>query len=116
VCPDAREGDSRRGGHDNRAANRHPPKEGWPHRGLHPRFLSSHCVIVCDEIQILGDEYRGRDIEVLLTLLRKSRWGQLIGLSAVIDTRDARDLKDWFGVTLVRLERREKHLLIREEP
>jgi hypothetical protein len=70
----------------------------------------SHCVIVCDEIQILGDEQRGRNIEVLLTLLRKTRWGQLIGLSAVIDTRDARDLKDWFGVTLVRLDRREKHL------
>ncbi len=70
----------------------------------------SHCVIVCDEIQILGDEHRGRNIEVLLTLLRKTHWGQLIGLSAVIDTRDARDLKDWFGVTLVRLDRREKHL------
>ncbi|MBM7113533.1 DEAD/DEAH box helicase [Archangium primigenium] len=70
----------------------------------------SHCAIVCDEIQILGDENRGRNIEVLLTLLRKARWGQFIGLSAVIDARDARDLKDWLEVILIRLERREKHL------
>ncbi|EPX56432.1 DEAD/DEAH box helicase domain protein [Cystobacter fuscus DSM 2262] len=70
----------------------------------------SHCVIICDEIQILGDQNRGRSVEVLLTLLRKTRWGQLIGLSAVIDARDARDLREWFNATLIRLDGREKHL------
>ncbi len=70
----------------------------------------SHCAIICDEIQILGDENRGRNIEVLMTLLRKARWGQFIGLSAVIDSRDAQDLKDWLQVKLIRLDGREKHL------
>lgn len=70
----------------------------------------SHCAIICDEIQIVGDATRGRNIEVLLTLLRKTHWGQFVGLSAVIDARDARDLSEWFNVTLIRLEGREKHL------
>ncbi|GHG76974.1 DEAD/DEAH box helicase [Comamonas sp. JC664] len=74
-----------------------------------PSDTSRH-IIICDEIQIIGDEHRGRSIEVLLTMLRNARWGQFIGLSAVIDKRDAKDLSEWLGATLVHVGQREKHL------
>ncbi|WP_225413620.1 DEAD/DEAH box helicase [Stigmatella hybrida] len=70
----------------------------------------SPSLIICDEIQILGDESRGRNIEILLTLLKRGRWGQLVALSAVLDARDAHDLRDWLGVKLIHLGTREKHL------
>ena len=71
----------------------------------------THCAVICDEVQILGDENRGRSIEVLLTLLRRAGWGQLIGLSAVLDPIDAAALADWLGVALVKSLTREKHLI-----
>ncbi|AKQ66027.1 DEAD/DEAH box helicase domain protein [Myxococcus hansupus] len=74
-----------------------------------PSDTSRH-IIICDEIQIIGDEHRGRSIEVLLTMLRNARWGQFIGLSAVIDPRDAKDLSEWLGAKLVHVGQREKHL------
>lgn len=67
-------------------------------------------VIVCDEIQLIGDEHRGQHVEVLLTLLRNAGWKQFVGLSAVLEPRDARDLADWLGVSLVINQTREKHL------
>ncbi|MFY2563996.1 DEAD/DEAH box helicase [Corallococcus terminator] len=77
--------------------------------GGSPSDTSRH-IIICDEIQIIGDEHRGRSIEVLLTMLRNARWGQFIGLSAVIDKRDAKDLSEWLRATLVHVSQREKHL------
>lgn len=71
----------------------------------------THCAIICDEVQILGDENRGRSIEVLLTLLRRAGWGQLVGLSAVLDSVDATALAEWMGIALVRSAVREKHLI-----
>src|SRR5206468_797209 len=53
-----------------------------------PRTMSQ-TVIVCDEIQLVGDLHRGRDVEILLTLIRNVRCRQLIGLSAVLERRDA---------------------------
>jgi helicase len=67
-------------------------------------------LIICDEIQILGDESRGRNIEILLTLLKEARWGQFVGLSAVLAARDAQALRDWLGVQLILVSTREKHL------
>lgn len=67
-------------------------------------------VVVCDEIQLIGDENRGQNVEVLLTLLRNAGWKQFVGLSAVLDERDARDLANWLGVSLVIQHAREKHL------
>lgn len=67
-------------------------------------------VIVCDEIQLLGDQHRGQSVEVLLTLLRNAGWKQFVGLSAVLESRDARDLANWLGTSLVVEHRREKHL------
>jgi len=67
-------------------------------------------LVVCDEVQIVGDEHRGRNVEILLTLLRQTKFGQFVGLSAVIDQKDAVDLSDWLGIALIRLPSREKHL------
>lgn len=70
----------------------------------------SRVVVVCDEIQLLGDAYRGQSVEVLLALLRKSGWKQFVGLSAVMQRKDAQDLADWLDVKLVVESHREKHL------
>lgn len=67
-------------------------------------------VIVCDEIQLIGDEHRGQNVEVLLTLLRNAGWKQFVGLSAVLQPRDAHDLANWLCVQLVVQHTREKHL------
>lgn len=67
-------------------------------------------VVVCDEIQIIADESRGQSVEVLLSLLRRVGWLQFIGLSAVLDTKDARELSDWLGVKLLLSPAREKHI------
>lgn len=67
-------------------------------------------VVVCDEIQIIADESRGQSVEVLLSLLRKVGWLQFIGLSAVLDSKDARELSDWLDVKLLLSPVREKHI------
>lgn len=67
-------------------------------------------VVVCDEIQLLGDAHRGQSVEVLLTLLKNAGWRQFIGLSAVLQTKDAEYLANWLGVRLVIEQTREKHL------
>lgn len=67
-------------------------------------------VIVCDEIQLLGDSNRGQSVEVLLTLLRNAGWQQFVGLSAVLKPKDAGELANWLGVELIIQHRREKHL------
>lgn len=68
-------------------------------------------VIVCDEIQLIGDANRGQNVEVLMTLLRNAGWKQFVGLSAVLHNRDANDLANWLDVKLVFQHTREKHLL-----
>lgn len=67
-------------------------------------------VVVCDEIQLLGDSSRGQNVEVLLALLRNAGWNQFVGLSAVLQHRDGTDLANWLGVKLVSQHAREKHL------
>lgn len=74
-----------------------------------PRDMRS-TVIVCDEIQLIGDEHRGQSVEVLLTLIRNAGWKQFVGLSAVLQRRDAEDLANWLQVRLVVQNTREKHL------
>lgn len=74
-----------------------------------PKDMSS-TVVVCDEIQLLGDLSRGQNVEVLLTLLRNAGWKQFVGLSAVLQQRDATDLSSWLGVQLIALDAREKHI------
>ena len=76
-----------------------------------PRDLTD-TTIICDEVQLIGDANRGRNVELLLTLLRRSGWKQLVGLSAVIGADDAQSLADWLALTLVRNVTREKALRI----
>ncbi|AEG50075.1 DEAD/DEAH box helicase domain protein [Sphingobium chlorophenolicum L-1] len=76
-----------------------------------PRDLTDIC-FVCDEIQLIGEKARGQNVELLLTLLKRSRWGQFIGLSAVLSESDAVALADWLELKLVRNPTREKTLTI----
>ena len=70
----------------------------------------SNTIIVCDEIQLLGDKHRGQSVEILLTLLRNAGWKQFVGLSAVLEAKDANDLSNWLNISLVRSTLREKDL------
>ena len=70
----------------------------------------ANTVLVCDEIQLLGDKYRGQNVEVLLTLLRNAGWKQFVGLSAVLYPKDAQELSNWLNVVLVSVTTREKDL------
>jgi helicase len=70
----------------------------------------SKTVVVCDEIQLLGDKNRGQNVEVLLTLLKNAGWLQFVGLSAVLEDKDSRDLSNWLNLILVRETVREKEL------
>jgi helicase len=76
-----------------------------------PRDLRDVC-IVCDEIQLIGDKHRGGQVELLLTLLKRAGWRQLIALSAVLSPRDVVELSEWLGVSPLRNPRREKTLRI----
>lgn len=67
-------------------------------------------VVVCDEIQLIGDEHRGQNVEVLLTLIRNAGCRQFIGLSAVLQDKDSAMLASWLNVALVTSKTREKHL------
>ncbi len=67
-------------------------------------------VVVCDEIQLLGDKHRGQNVEILLTLLRNAGWKQFVGLSAVLEEKDSEDLSNWLKVSHVRTTTREKDL------
>ena len=78
--------------------------------GGHRRNMSS-TTIVCDEVQLLGDQTRGQDTEILLTLLKRAGWNQFVGLSAVIEKRDVSEIAEWLGIRLLRLTSREKRLI-----
>jgi len=74
-----------------------------------PKSMSS-TVFICDEIQLIGDEHRGQQVEILLTLIKRAGWAQLVGLSAVLDNRDAVKLSEWLEIDLIYTSSREKHL------
>lgn len=74
-----------------------------------PRDLTD-TTFVCDEVQLIGDKSRGQNVELLLTLLKRSGWRQFVGLSAVLSDGDAKSLSDWLGLSLVRNPGREKAL------
>ncbi|MCC8949206.1 DEAD/DEAH box helicase [Bradyrhizobium sp. Arg62] len=76
-----------------------------------PRDLSD-ISFVCDEVQLVGDPHRGQNVELLLTLMRRSGWRQLVGLSAVMSEKDAESFASWLQLKLVRNPTREKALRI----
>ncbi len=51
-------------------------------------------VVIADEIQILSDQSRGPDIEVLCSIIRQQRPKQFIALSATAP--NVQELADWF--------------------
>jgi helicase len=76
-----------------------------------PRDMGDACFIA-DEIQLVGDEHRGAQVELLLTLLKRAGWRQFVGLSAVLSERDAYALAGWLGVGCLRNPKREKNLRV----
>lgn len=74
-----------------------------------PRDLTD-TTFICDEVQLVGDQHRGQNVELLLTLMRRAGWKQLVGLSAVISEQDTQELADWLGLIPVRNSTREKSL------
>jgi helicase len=74
-----------------------------------PKDMSS-TVIVCDEIQLIGDSNRGQQVEILLTLIRNAGYSQFVGLSAVLENTDASHIASWLKVVHVIQHVREKHL------
>ncbi len=74
-----------------------------------PRDLTDIC-FVCDEVQLIGDPNRGQSVELLLTLMRRSGWRQLVCLSAVLSEKDGLSLASWLDLRLIRNPTREKAL------
>lgn len=67
---------------------------------------------VCDEVQLIGDPNRGQKVELLLTLIKRSGWRQLVGLSAVLSERDSQSLAEWLNLRVLRNPTREKSIYI----
>ena len=76
-----------------------------------PQNLSD-VVFVCDEIQLIGDGSRGKHVELLLSVLKRTGWYQFVGLSAVMDDVSAGQFAHWLDLSLVNVETREKSLKI----
>src|SRR6266404_2830954 len=74
-----------------------------------PRDLTDIC-FVCDKVQLIGDPNRGQSVELLLTLMRRSGWRQLVCLSAVLSEKDGLSLASWLDLRLIRNPTREKAL------
>lgn len=62
-------------------------------------------VIVADEIQILGEENRGPEIELLFALLRRGAPKQFVGLSATVSNPE--DLAVWLNCSSVQAKVRD---------
>ena len=58
-------------------------------------------VFICDEVQLIGDGSRGKHVELLLSVLKRTGWHQFIGLSAVMDGDGAAQFADWLNLALV---------------
>ena len=69
----------------------------------------SNTCFIADEIQMIGDASRGQNVEILLTMLRRSA-GQIVGLSAVVERRYAALLAGWLHADLVTTSAREIEL------
>lgn len=72
----------------------------------HRQDMSHYCV-VADEFQLIANETRGQDIEILFTLIKTAGYGQFVGLSAVLNEVDTRNLANWMEVTSVETPSRE---------
>lgn len=65
-------------------------------------------VIIADEIQILNDDSRGADIEILCSIIREKKPDQLIVLSATIP--NIREIADWLNCKCIKISNRDVKL------
>lgn len=65
-------------------------------------------IIITDEIQILNDNSRGADIEILCSVIRERKPVQLIALSATIP--NIREIADWLNCKCVNITNRDVKL------
>jgi helicase len=72
----------------------------------------SHYCVVADEVQLIADETRGQDIEILLTLIKAAGFGQFVGLSAVLAKADWTYLAEWLELQVVQVTDREVPLML----
>ncbi|RLI45691.1 hypothetical protein DRO69_04725 [Candidatus Bathyarchaeota archaeon] len=74
-----------------------------------PDLIKDLGLVIVDELQMIGDEGRGINLEILLTkLLKAENSPQIIGLSATIP--NAKDLGRWLNAEVIETERREVEL------
>ncbi len=85
--------------------------EKWYYMLLdNPTRLQAKSLVIVDELQTLGDEYRGALIEALLTWTRaKLPDAQILGLSATVPNIE--QLSDWLGATVVTIPDRSVPLI-----
>lgn len=70
-----------------------------------PERITRNSLLVVDELQMLGDPYRGGTLEALLTWTRtKAPETQIIGLSATVP--NIAEIAGWLGAKVVRADRR----------
>ena len=66
-------------------------------------------LVVIDEIQYLGDQYRGINLEILITKLKiATNYPQIIGLSATVT--NALELASWMNADLIQVFKRDVEL------
>ena len=66
-----------------------------------PKWMDQVGLIIADEIHLIGDQFRGPTLEMILTTMKMLQHKpQIVGLSATIT--NAPKLAKWLGVTLVR--------------
>lgn len=66
-------------------------------------------LVVADELQIIGEQGRGPDIEILISALRQVGMRQFVALTAT--TENAHELAGWMSCALVRSQHRDVPLL-----
>lgn len=70
---------------------------------------SSGKTLIADEIQIIGDNNRGPNIEILCTLLKLKKPRQLVALSATI--KNAEEIANWLNIELIYSNKRDIELI-----
>jgi len=75
-----------------------------------PELINEIGVVIVDELQMIDDEERGVDLEILLTKIMYNTKSspQIIGLSATIP--NAKDLGEWLKAEVIETQKREVEL------
>ncbi len=76
---------------------------------LSGRLNSQDIAVIADELQIIGEEGRGANIETLCALLKRRGVSQFVALTATVENPE--ELAAWLGCTLVMSRRRDVPLV-----